>query len=615
MKWFYVIAVVLVAGLVASPFALLPNVEIPVGPDEVLSLGTYGAKIRSIDPGTCGDTTSAGLQGSIFEGLYNYHYLKRPVELEPLLAAEMPKVSEDGLVYTIRLREGVRYHRNECFPEGPDGIRTREVEAKDFVLAFKRIADAKIKTSLAYTFLQNVKGIKEFHDKTRTYTKEDFSRYDLPIEGVRAVDNHTLQIELTQPFPQFRYVLALHNYAPFPREAMEHYLIPSGEPEIGTPEAVIGTGAYYLAERKRGDRYVLRRNPDFRTMLYPREGEPGDREAGLLADAGERLPFVDVVLRRFVPESNPMWMLFLTRQVDTAGIPPDQYDAVITPDKTLTDGLKDQGIRLIKYSPPSIYWIAFNMDDPVVGASKSLRQAIWLGYNVEEFIELIRNGRAIRATTFVPSTLEGHDEAPSRYARYDLKAARAKLEDARRELVAAGVIPAGGDVPALMLSFGGQDEMSRKMGDFAVRQFRNMGLTLKIELNQWTTLQEKVDNGSVQMYSMGWHADYPDPENFLQLYYGPNRARGTNNTNYHNPTFDRLYEQASVMPPSPERTNLYVRMLKILNEDCPCVPVNEPIGFFLVHPWVRNVKPHPIGYGFMKCQRIDAALRARMGGG
>ena len=131
----------------------------------------------------------------------------------------------------------------------------------------------------------------------------------------------------------------------------------------------------------------------------------------------------------------------------------------------------------------------------------------------------------------VPSSFEGYAAAgPSPYARFDLEAARAKLVDARRELEAAGVIAPGEPIPPLTLDTWSTDESTRRMAEFAKEQFARLGITLLVEMNDWPTLQAKVAKGQVQMYTMGWHADYPDAENFLQNYYGPNIAKGTNST-------------------------------------------------------------------------------------
>jgi ABC-type transport system substrate-binding protein len=137
---------------------------------------------------------------------------------------------------------------------------------------------------------------------------------------------------------------------------------------------------------------------------------------------------------------------------------------------------------------------------------------------------------------------------------------------------------------------------------------------LKFELMDWPTLQEKVNNKQTQIYTMGWHGDYPDAENFLQLFYSPNIAKGTNNANYTNKAFDRLYEQIRTMDDSPRRTALYAQMAQMISEDCPVLLLSEPLSFVLTYDWVRNVKAHPFGYGFFKYHRIDTELRHKLGG-
>ena len=150
MKWFYVISLLIVGLLAASPFVLLPKPEQGRFAGKVVSYNTYGAKVKSVDPATSGDTTSAAMQGNVFEGLYAYHYLKRPVEVIPLLAAALPTVSPDALTYTIPLKKGVEYAPNPCFGlDDSNHPMTRTVRAEDFVLAFKRIADYHLTTKLS----------------------------------------------------------------------------------------------------------------------------------------------------------------------------------------------------------------------------------------------------------------------------------------------------------------------------------------------------------------------------------------------------------------------------------------------------------------------------------
>ncbi len=634
MRWFYITAILVVAAMVLSPMAFLSGELKEQHPEGVLSWSTYGSAIKSIDPATCGDVSSASVQSHFYEGLYTYHYLKRPVEVVPQLAAAMPEVSDDGFTYTIRLLPGVQYHRNPCFGQDSTGEHewgTRTMRAEDFVLAFKRVADYHINTGLAWAFLAGrVVGLDNYRQRTKRYKIGDFSRYDLPVEGIEAVDSLTVRFHLTTPYPQFIYVLAIAVYAPIPHEVVDYWLTTEGDetgerhplpehersPEILQPEQVVGTGPYLLEEWKRKWRINLVRNPEFREEYYPCEGTAADSARGLVADCGKRVPFIDVVHMRYTEEDYASWMLFLTKQRDASGIPQETFDAVITPDKELGEKWKEQLVELNTYGEPAIYWLAFNMEDPVLRASKSLRQAICLGFDVESMIDVLYNGRGTRAVNTVPSSFKGHAEAgPGPYYRYDMAAAREKLVDAEKELAAKGLLK-DGRIPELKVDVVGSagGAHASRHADFLRQQFAALGLRLKVIYNDWPTLQRKVNNKQAQMYNMGWHADYPDAENFLQLYYTGNIDKGTNNCNYSNPEFDSLYEIVRVMRDSPERTEIYARMIRILNHDCPVLLLTEPARFALSYEWVRNVKPHPVGYGYKKYHRVDTRMRVQHGG-
>ncbi|MBT8340709.1 MAG: hypothetical protein HKP58_15315 [Desulfatitalea sp.] len=638
MKSFYIMALCIAGVLVISPLIFLSDVFTAPERQGSAIRNVYSAAVKSIDPATAGDTSSAAIQANMYESLYTYHFLKRPLEVVAQLAAAMPRVSDDGLTVTIPIKAGVTYHRNPCFGPGDvSGHRygTREVQAADFVLAFKRIADYHINTGLAWAFLANrVRGLDAYREITKKYNVGDYSRYDLPVEGVRAIDPHTFQIVLTKPFPQLIYVLAMNVYAPIPREAVDYWLTQAFDdqgrarttplhernPEFREQAHVVGTGPYILDTWKRKWKIVLVRNPEYRNDYYPGEGQPlspgdeGDRARGLLDDAGRRVPFIDRIDFDFIEEPYAAWMLFLSGQTDIAAIPRENFESVVTPDKHLARQWREKQIHLISYTDPSIYWIVFNMEDKVFSASKSLRQAICLGYDVESEIEVMLNGRGKRAVNCVPSAFKGHAAAgPGHYYRYDPAAARQKLAQAKVELRQAGLL-VNGDIPPLKLDLS-QGTYATRMADFIRQQFTPLGLEIKIIFNDWPTLQRKVHNKQAQMYMMGWHADYPDAENFLQLFYSRNIDKGTNNANYRNPEFDALYETIRTMPDSPERTGIYSRMIRMISEDCPVLLLYEPENFILYHDWVKNVKPHPVGYGYMKYRRIDEALKTRLSGG
>jgi ABC-type transport system substrate-binding protein len=716
MKWFYIVAALCVVALALAPLWLLKGEGSDPYPGKIVRWDSYESEVKSVDPATCGDTTSAAVQGNIYESLYCYHYLKRPVEVIPKLAVDMPTVSEDGLTYTMRIKPGIKYHRNPCFGREADGrYRTRTVRADDFVLAYKRCADYHINTGLAWAFLsERVVGIDEFRERTqgipakeveriaridawrnsrsatappaevladligivkwsaslhppaeiskafekigawckapqggsspeiadafakidawrpsmRGYKKGDFSRYDMPLEGVKSLDELTLQIRLTARFPQLIYVLAIGFDAPIPREAVDYWLatkddgqggrVPVPPEDVRTefteaPE-VVGTGPYILQTRERKSKIVMVRNPDFRLDLYPSEGEPGDANAGLLDDANKPVPFIDVIHWDYVAQEYAAWMRFLSKQTDVGGIPRETFQFVISPTRDLSEEWKKKHIELSVYTRPVIRWIIFNMEDPVVGKSKSLRQALCLSFDVENFIKVLHNGRGIRAVNVLPQSFKGHQEAgPSPYGRLDMEEARKKIEEAKKELAAAGSL-VNGQIPELKLDIGDRGAEAMREGDFIRQQFQKLGIRLKVNYNDWPTQQEKLNNKQSQLAEIGWDSDYPDAENFLQLYYGPNIDKQTNNSNYSNPEFDKLYEQVRVMSDTPQRTELYAKMVRMLSEDCPVLLLSEPVSFLLYYDWVKNTKPNPAGYGYTKYHRIDEAQRKAEGG-
>ncbi len=646
MKAFYIISLLTVVAMAMAPYPLIWLAEMGddnvgdllkgvvigydadgrpiINPDPVIRFSSYGATVNTLDPANCADTTSAYIQGHIYEGLYGYHYLKRPLELEPLLAADMPTVSEDGLVYTIPIRPGVLFSRNECFGEDTHGRwATREVTADDFVLAFKRTADPLLSGGLVRSFVFNrVIGFQDYYESLKENHTHDRSRYEPPLEGVVALDRYTLQITLSEPFPQLTYILALANVAPIPYEAVDYWLADTEKMTFLEPEQLIGTGPYLLASYAKKKPIVFVRNPDFRYREYPSEGAPGDAERGLLADAGKQIPFIDAIYLDYIGEEFTTWLNFLAGDVDTSGISKKLFDFVITPDKQLLNKYADSGIDMHVYEDPSIFWLVFQMDNELFAASPSLRKGICLGYDVESYVKVLYNGRGRPAVNCIPSSTkvfnptsyEAHLAAgPGEFYRYDLAESKRYLAQAKDELAAAGLLDPNGEIPVLELYVPADSPRARAMADFAHQQFNAMGLRLRTQANDWTTHQRFVSTGKAQMYFMGWHADYPDAENFLQLFYSGNFV-GYDAPPWQDDEYDALYEQARIMPDCPERTELYAQMARIINEQCPLRLLSEPQSYVLVYDWLENYKHHPIGYGTTQYFRINTERRRELGG-
>ena len=147
------------------------------------------------------------------------------------------------------------------------------------------------------------------------------------------------------------------------------------------------------------------------------------------------------------------------------------------------------------------------------------------------------------------------------------------------------------------------------------KQFQKLDIQLVVRSSDYNRFQDKLRNGNAQIFIWGWNADYPDPENFLFLLYGPNgkaRHHGENAANYANPEFDRLFERMKNMDNGPRRQAIIDEMVDIVRRDAPWVWGFHPKGFSLYHGWYHNAKPNLMANNTLKYKRIDASLRTRL---
>ena len=550
-----------------------------------------GAKVRGLDPADIGDMTSSSVASQCYETLYQYHYLKRPYELIPSLAEALPQVSDDGLVYTIKLRRDVYFTDDECFAGGAG----RQLTVHDFVYAWKRIANIKFRSKNWWMFDGRIAGLDEFREYTKQAEKADDVDYGREVAGLGALDDFTLQITLTKPWPQVTYMLAHLPTAPMAAEAVKHY----GDQIMNV---VVATGPYKLESWKRGSKMIMVRNPKFRTELYPSEGQPGDAERGVLADAGKPLPLIDRIEYLIVEEDQPRWLLFMQGKIDASGIPKDFYNQAINPQRELQPRLQEMGIKLIIQEDASTYWYGFNMEDPVVGQNVHLRRAMSCAWNRKEYIEVFTNNRGIPAKGIFPPMFKEYDtEFENPWTEYNL--------DRAKELMAQAVAANDGKPLEVTLSLPGTDTTFRQMGKYFQRCMAKIDLPVKVDYYDWPTFQDRVKTKSVQMFAMGWVADYPDGESFLQLFYSRNVSPGPNNFNYNNPKYDPLYETIAVMSDSPERVALYRQMERMVADDCPVIMSVHGVGFVPYYEYLRNYVPGAFGMGRTKYVDIDLALR------
>ncbi len=552
------------------------------------------SKVQTLDPTNTRDIYSAMVVSQICEQLYVYHYLKRPYQLIPLLAESMPDISDDGKTYTIRIKQGVRFQDDPCFPDG----KGRELKASDFVYAFKRLANARYASQNWSIFDDRIVGLNDFREYSKGFKKEWDVDYSRPVEGVQALDDYTLQLKLTRPWPQIL-ELALNDYctSPVPFEAVGYY----GVDIVSHP---VGTGPYRLKTWQRSSYIELEKNSNWRGELYPSEGEPEDEENGLLADAGKPVPFADRIIFRIIEEDQPNWLLFMRGKLDVMYIPKDHFDKVMMPDKKqLSSFMQDRQIRLTIFNDPSTFWVGFNMKDPVLGPNLPLRKAISRAIDRQKYIDILFNGRVQVAHGLVSPGLNSYDPniADYGYSRFDLNEARALLKQAEAIY--------GKPIPKLTLAMPGTDTLPKQMGQLLQRMLEQAGIQIQVDYMDFPTYMERQNKGQCQMFISGVSASCPDAMDFLEMFASKYFAPGSNKFFYSNPEFDALYEQVAVMQDSPERLALYRKLEHIILEDYPAAFMTHRITFYLEHDWYKNYKPFVFGYGVLKYHRVDVEQR------
>ena len=637
--------------------------------------GSFTERPKHLDPQRAYSSDEYRFIAQIYEPPLQYHYLERPYRLVPLTLEAMPEVSwldADGrplppdtapgavafTVYEFRILPGIRYQPHPALARdgaggylyhalGRDRIAgldrlddlpdtgTRELRAEDYVNAIKRLADPAVHSPIGGLMKRYIVGLEALSAEIARLRAGEVERSyvdlrPLPLEGVEVLGPYRYAIRIRGIYPQFLFWQAMPFFAPIPWEADRFYAQPGLEAKnISLDWYPIGTGPFFLSENNPNLRMVLARNPHFHGERYPDSGEPGDARSGLLDDAGAPLPFVDAAVYSLEKESIPRWNKFLQGYYDSSGIGSDSFDQAVQFDAggeaTLTDEMRARGIRLSTSVATTMFYMGFNMLDPVVGGdderARLLRRAISIAVDFEEFVSIFLNGRGVAAQGPIPPGIFGHVEGraginPYVYDWVDGAPRRKPIAEARALMEQAGY-GGGRDRQTrkpLVLYFEalsrGPDDKARL--NWMRKQFDKLGIQLVVRATDYNRFREKMLKGVGQIYMWGWNADYPDPENFLFLLYGPNakaETQGENASNYQSPEFDALFRKMKDMPNGEERLAIIREMVEIARRDAPWSWGFHPKNFELHHGWLHNVKPNLMANNTLKYRRIDPLER------
>jgi ABC-type transport system substrate-binding protein len=540
---------------------------------------------NGFDPQAVYDAYSARVCDAIFDPLYTYDYFARPAKLVPNTADGLPQIGDGGRTYTIRVRRGIHFAPHPAF-----GGAKRELTAEDYVYSMKRILDPRVRSYYLYVFENRLVGLDPVLAQARKTGRFD---YDAPLEGLKALDRHTLQVKFREPNWAFQHWLTTTAFTAVAREVVAA----KGDASGRVMEDPVGTGPYRLGEWRRSQRIVLEANPSFRDARFPAPppGSAADADAakGL---AGRRLPLSPRVEIAIIEEAQPRLLAFRRGELDYVDVPASLAETVLDGAR-LKPELAKAGVRLHRQVDPALAFTFFNMEDPVVGGyapeKVALRRAITMANDRQAYVRILANGQAEPATQMIPPPVPGHSPALAINDPYDPAAARALLDRfGYRDRDGDGFRETPDGKPLVLRKGSTPTAADRAANELWTKNLAAVGLKSEFVVQKWPELNKMAEAGQLQIWNLAWITNIPDADSFYSPLYSRNIGL-SNDARLRLAEYDQAYERMRTLPEGPAREAVYRRMNELVVAYAPWILETYSYQNRLIQPWVRGLVLHP----------------------
>ncbi len=510
--------------------------------------------ILSIFPHNLVDADAFNLMNQVYEGLLSLD--EKANSIRPELA-ESYSISDDGLIYTFKLKEGVFFHDDQVFKDGMG----REVMASDVVYCFKKLCEPSENNAMYPYVLDLIKGASEHYN---ALVNKEFTP-DLP-EGLRVIDEKTLEIELVQATPNFLAVLTHPCCWIFPRELYDY----SGD----INSWCVGTGPFKARTIKMNEVVILERNEHYHKA----------------DSAGNALPYLDAVRCNFIEDENQQLDEFLSGNLDMIfRLPRNKIKRLqerSSKGNTNYEVLTIPGMRVEYYGFQ-------HRTKPFDNAN--VRRAINFAIDREFLADSVLDGFGEPAIFgFVPPSTPGYNSEKIAGYEFNPEKAAQLLKEAGYEDLK--------DFPVLTVQINDGNPTALEVAE-AIQDmlFESLGLTVELSILPRDKHYEEIENGTVAIWRDGWIADYPDPENFLRLFYGklvPDdsvKASYLNTVRFKNDTFDGFFELSMREGDQTERLELLREADSVMMQEAAVAPLYYEQWVWLLSNRVENLSYSPMG--------------------
>lgn len=548
-------------------------------------------RVKTLDPALASDLASRNMVAAFYDTLLQYDYTARPYKLMPSMLVSMPVADPTMKSYTFTLRDDLYFQPDKCFDgQKSTAIKSRKISSRDVAYSFLRIADGRLHSPVFWMFRGKIVGMDKFRAATLKCPEGDNSLYAKGIPGIKIIDERTLVIYLKQPEPRFLYALAIPYASIVSKHAVEFY----GD---NFAEHPVGSGPFKLTEWIRDYRITMIGNTDYRYETFAMAENPTDRQ--------RRLPLLNKVVCNIIKQPLSAWLMFLQGELDMSALDKDNLDAVVGDDRKLIGALAKRGIKLFQTPEFEVRYVGFSFSDPILAKNLNLRKAISLAYNMGTRVKYF-NYQIIPAHGPIPPGVPGYDAGLTNpFAGFNLALARDYMKQAGYP---NGIDPATGKALKLTFDQSGSSGAHRQLAEMMVFDMKKIGIKITPVLNNKPRFFQKVRQGKMQLFRLSWIGDYPDAENFLQLFYGKN-AGSCNRADYRNAEFDKMFEAIMSMPDNAARTAKYQQMARYLTKQCPWIFESFPVSYQLLHSWLQNYHPHDFAFSRWKYLSLNPVAR------
>lgn len=516
---------------------------------------------RNLFPLNVTEVPSLHIANHVYEGMVKLS--QTDLTILPSLAKKWEK-NADATEWIFDLREDVTFHDNPCFPDG----KGRKVTVEDFIYCFEKLCTASPENQqFGNTFKDRVIGANEYFQST-------IDKKPLPggVAGIKAIDDHTLQINLLFPFAGFLNILSTPGCWIYPKEAFDKY-------GVDMRSKCVGTGPFQVKSIKEGDVVILERNPVY-----------WDKD-----EFGNKLPYLDALKFSFIKEKKSELLEFKRGNLDMVfQIPVESISDILGDLDHAKEANAPFNLQVIPAM--TVFYFGFQIQSDIFD-KKEVRLAFNYAIDREKIVTYTLQGEGVPGIYgIVPPSFKEYDSKSLKGYTFDLEKAHKYMADAG--------YPDGKGFPKLTLQLNSGGYGRNIAIAEVIQKMLKENLNINIDLNVLPLAEhlERLETGKALFWRTGWQADYPDPETFLTLLYSKHIPANLseksylNSVRYKSEKFDSLFSAAMKEVDVKKRMNLYLQADQVAIDDAAIMPIFYDENYRLIQTYIKNFPVNAMEY-------------------